>query len=438
MWRWLLRKLRQIRGFFEGFLLGDRGWGFVRLVMVGLCALLFLYASASVWEREAINMMILRWELTSPLLRLLPRLFLFFMAPLLNLHTLRYLLVPLAAFVGAIFLGARYVQDIYELKRYRLGLQYILASLFGIFYPRLIISGGVKKIEPGEENLLDQIGGPGYVIIRPGNVVLFERLNNPSNVRAAGFHFIGRFEMIKEIVNLEDQHGHIDRLRAVTKDGLVVLTKDIQYRFRLWSDRRYSVEAGRSPKRPYPYSVQAVRNMAYNRSVRGTELTSWADAVRIIFEGEIQNYIRQHTIDQVTAPRADGNDPRGDIHRLYQSARFRQAFKAIGAQLGWYGIGHFEVENPLVNDQRVSTWQAGWRGDASVIRAYSEAVTESYKEQGRAEAQAEILLSLVHAVQEIQGSEQAQGEHLQDVFLTRMTQLLEAMNEGEGIEPGGV
>jgi hypothetical protein len=433
---WLSRRTWRFGDFLTKFMAGDRKWGYIRLLIVMVFISLFAYVSGLLWERPYVEMTIFGWNLVNEGLRQSPQVLLWLFAPIFTIQSARYMIIPLAAFVGAFFLGARYVQDIYELRSFRKALHYLFASLFGFPYPYLIISGGQKGIGPGEENLLDRIGGPGYVIIRPGNVVLFEHLNNPSRVLAQGYHFVPRFVTIKEIASLEDQHGFIDRLVATTKDGVVVAARDIHYRYRLWSSRRISDLSTRSQKVPYPYSVKAVYNMAYHRAARANGLTSWPDTVRIFFEGEIQNYIRRHTVDQVTAPRTLDNDPRGEIHQLYLLPRFREGFKNIGAQLLWCGIGHFEVENPLVNEQRVSTWQAGWRGDANVIRAYSEAVTQSYKEQGRAEAQAEILLSIVHALNDIGTDEAQRDQHLQDIFLFRIAQLLEAMNE-EGLDRGG-
>jgi hypothetical protein len=349
--------------------------------------------------------------------------------------SLRYLIVPTAAVVGAFLVGAQYVKDIYELKSYGLAFQYIFASVFGIGYPSLIIEEGKPRIKADEENLLVSIGGPGYVVIRPGNIVLFENLRNPSGVRAEGFHFISRFETIKEIADLEDQHDYIEELNAVTKDGIEVIARDINFRYRLWSSRKVGGQNGRTPSVPYPYSVQAMRNMAYNRVVSDGGYTNWAETMRRQFKGEIQKYISRNQVDQVTAPRNFEENPSGklrgnpreDIHRIYESPEIRERFKNIGAQLLWYGIGHFDVNNPLVNDQRVSTWQAGWRGDAKKTLAYSEAKKMAYIEQGRAEAQAEILMGIVHGLDDLNSSEEDRNKNLQEIFLVRMAQLLDAM-----------
>lgn len=424
--RSLQRFLRQIRNLFGSFLIGDRNWASLRFFCLVLSILIFFVLASLSWDREVINQSVIRIK-ESPGFSFFPKSVLQFLAPFLTFQTVRYLLLPVGASLLAIMIGALYVQDIYELRKYRNALRYVVASMFGLYYPFLVIRDGKKQISPGEENLLDKVGGPGWVVIRPGNAVLFERLTNPTSVLAEGFHFVSRFETIKEIVDLKDQHGYLEKISAVTKDGVVVNARDIHYIYRLWSGRRLGGESGRTQEHPYPYSVRAVRNVAYGRSVEAKGLTSWPRIVKIIFEGEIQNYIRRRQLDQITSPTMAGSDPRSEIHQLYKSARLRKRLHDVGAELLWYGIGHLDVENPLVNDQRVETWQAGWRGDAEVITAYSEALKKVYKEQGRAEAQAEILLAIIQALRDAQI--QPGQPDMQKVFLVRVAQLLEAMNE---------
>lgn len=426
------RMFRRIRNFFANFLVGDQQWASARFFGLAFAILAFFIVVSFTWDEDTVKQSVDNIRENYPALSLLPEQVLKLLAPFFDLHTLRYLIVPAGASIFAIMIAALYVQDIYELRKYRRAFQYVLASTFGLRYPSLEIRDGAKRINPGDENLLDKIGGPGWVVIRPGSVVLFEKLTNPTAVLAEGAHFIPRFEMIKEIVDLKDQHGYLDKISAVTKDGVVVNARDIHFNYRLWSGHRLGGEAGRTQDNPYPYSVKAVRNLAYNRSVTSYGLTSWADTVRIYFEGEIQTYIRKRQLDQVMSPRTAGSDPRSEIHRLYETAGFRRRFSNIGAELLWYGIGHMDVENPLVNDQRVETWQAGWRGDAEVIVAYSEALKKVYREQGRAEAQAEILLAIIQALKDARI--QPGQPDLRQVFLVRVAQLLEAMNENSGLK----
>lgn len=346
----------------------------------------------------------------------------------------RYLVIPLAALFCAFLAGARYVQDIYSSK-YGLAALYLLASFGGIAYPEIKISEGEKQLEKGKKNRLDSIGGPGYITIRPGNVILTERLHSPAGVYSAGTFFASRFELIVLTLNLDDQHGLVPSVSAVTKDGITVTVRDVQFRYRVWSGQRVTnTAAGRSLSNPYPFTVQAIRNVAYNRTVSLKGLSSWHDAVKSVIVGSITEYIATHQLDQITAPRYVEGDPRKEIGIKLQTPGVRDRLKDTGAQLLWCDIGHFEVENKAISDQRIDTWKAGWVGNANVKRAYGEAQRIAYQEIGHAEAQAEILMSIIHAFDDIDLAKEEKDRNIRNIILMRTAQLLEALASGPGNE----
>jgi hypothetical protein len=347
----------------------------------------------------------------------------------------RYLLIPLVALFAALLAGIRYIQDIYNLESYWIAALYLLSSFGGIGYPRLLISEGQKKIDNGKVNRLELIGGPGYITIRPGNAILTERLYNPAGVYSAGTFFASRFETIVNTINLDDQHGAVTLVSAVTKDGIPVTVRDIQFRYRVWSGQRVTnTAAGRNPTNPYPYTVQAIRNMTYNRSVTTDGLTPWHDAVKGVIVGSITEYIAKHKLDQITAPRYVEGDPRKEIGGQLQTPSVRDKLKDVGAQLLWYDIGHFDVDNKAVSEQRVDTWKAGWIGNAKVTRAYGDAQRIAYQEIGRAEAQAEVLMSIAHAFDDIDLSKEEKDRNIRNIVLMRTAQVLETLSTTTGDE----
>ena len=93
---------------------------------------------------------------------------------------------------------------------------------------------------------------------------------------------------------------------AKTKDGIEVVVRDIHYRYRLRTGRRFGDHERRKAMNPYPYSVEAVKDMAYNRTVGRDGLSSWHTAVRLAFDGGITEYIKSHKFDDLTAPNYDG------------------------------------------------------------------------------------------------------------------------------------
>jgi hypothetical protein len=457
----LRRMLHWLAEIPTGLLVGDRFWALLRLAIVLAILLGFMCLGGIIYEQDTIDQKVAEWRTDDPSLQDTAQWILELKALFATPKSWRYLIMPLASLVGAIFLGARYIQDIYNLKSFRKVLHYLVASLFDVYYPSLVIEDGKFKLKPGDENMVEKIGGPGNVVVRPGSVALFENAHNPSNIGAQGIHFLSRFEKIREKGSLEEQHGHIEQLAAVTKDGVRVYARDIHYRYRIMPNRhlrinegldtqepppqdnpnseysryRYALRGGRTPWVPYPYSIQAIRHMTYNRVVDAKGLVSWADTVRKQFDGEIKNYIRRNMLDQVTAPRAFGQTasglqmrkPRQEIHNLYQNPGFRRRFREVGAELLWYGIGYFEVADSRVTDQRVETWRAGWQGDARKKRAYAEARRVAYEEQGRAEARAEILMGIIAGLDSSGLSETQRKERIPELLLLQVSNLLDSL-----------
>lgn len=392
------RRKHRLHRYFHQFLVSDK-WGWVRMVLMIYLVLSFGILASVLFDRTP-----------------LPR--------------LRYSLVVFFAFTSALMAGASYIRKLHGLEHYSTAIRFLWVSLFGIGYPRLVISDGIAQLQPEEENILYRIGGPGYLVIRPGNLVLLERLEHPAAILAAGKHFVSRFEKIREIISLEDQHSRIEELTAVTKDGIELRVRGIEFRYRLWADMRE-----RTHTDPYPFSEQAVRNLVYNRSAKNGEVPSWAAAVGGIIRGTISEYINRNQADLITAPRYLEGDPRAEIEKLFKSERVRKRLKSIGTQLLWIDIGHFDFAEEIVDKERLKTWQAKWIGSASVIRAYGEAQRLAYQELGRAEAQAEMLMSIVAALRDVEFSSEKR-DNLRNIVLARTAQILEAMTSFQKPDTG--
>jgi hypothetical protein len=86
-------------------------------------------------------------------------------------------------------------------------------------------------------------------------------------------------------------------------------------------------------------------------------------------------------------------------------------------------MGHFEAVDERVDEQFVETWGAKWLGNAKVKRAFGEAQRTSYLEIGRAEAQAEMLLSIIDALDGVEKSD----ENVRSIILSRTAQILDGL-----------
>lgn len=430
-----------IRNLFNNLFFGGRYWGYLRLLLIILATVFFMLLGRIAFEQIDVVAVTEGWLAQYPWLQVVPPGLLNFAALLFSGRFLRFLYLLLAALIGALLLGARFVQDTYQLPRFRLAFRYILAAFTGIGYPRLTVDGGKKVIASGELNLLELVGGPGYLSIRPGNVALIEGLTGPLRVLSAGSHFISRSEVIKDTASLDDQHGYIERVPTTTKDGISIEVCDIHFRYRLRTGPPPGVYAQRTPARQYPFSVEAVSDMAYNRPVSTTGLNPWHNAVQSAVVGTITDFINQCRIDYLTAPSVEGGNPRLDIAELLKQPGTRQRLRNLGAELLWCDIGHFDIPEPKpeeaekFKDPRSEKWGATWVGSAAVERAYGDAQRLAYQELGRAEAQAEMLMSILSTLNDIPLAEDP-NQNLRKVILMRTAQILEALTERLQPPPG--
>jgi hypothetical protein len=335
--------------------------------------------------------------------------------------SLRYLIAPIAACVAAFLAAVLYLRDIYEVDSFGQVAEYLFASCFGFSYPSLNVYGGKKVVKEGIENMLDVIGGPGYVLVQPGNAVLFEGQNAPAEIRPAGRHFVPRYQRIQPIA-LEEQYGEIEESSAMSRDGFDIHIKHTRFSFRLAAD-----QVVRSRDNPYPYSTEAIKDMIYNRTFSDDEKGSWSAGVESEIRKVLIGYINKNTLDRLTAPTEEGADPRGEIKQELYSPSVTKKLLKRGAELLWIDIGSFEIPNKMVEEQRLSNWQAKWMGDARVARSFGEAQRLAYQEIGRAEAQAEMLISIMHSLADV--NLKAGNETLRDVVLVRTAQLLQTMGE---------
>jgi len=100
----------------------------------------------------------------------------------------------------------------------------------------------------------------------------------------------------------------------------------------------------------------------------------------------------------------------------------------MGAHLLWCDIGHFEEDRAAL-EQRLETWSAKWTGNANVIRAQGEAQRVAYQELGHAEAQADMLRSIIHAFDDIDLSKEKKDQNIRNVILMRTAQILDSLTD---------
>ncbi len=400
------RLIRKARNLFDTFISAGSLWGWLRLVMVIVLVLILASRNLSVWT-EAGTQPVLLW----------------------GWWGWRHLVFPIAALVGALLLGCNYVKRLHMLPRWRMACKHLVANAFALSYPALKVKDGKADLRLAEQNLLLLVGGPGWLNIRPGSIAVVENATRPTAAHGAGMHFVNRLERVREIISLADQQRSTE-LNLASKDGIEVLVKNIQYRFRLRTGHCLTNTHPRTSNDPYPFSVEAAFKLVYRRSVRmregQVETTPWDFLIKNQVEGIITDYVNQNWFDQLTTPRPFNPDPRQTMIDNMKGDGLRDAMRTLGTELIWFDIGNFEPARPVVDDQRVDTWGIRWTGVADVNIAAGEAERMAAHEMYRSQAQAEMLTSIMQALQDANVTPY-ERQNLLRMLLLRTAQILDAM-----------
>ena len=363
------------------------------------------------------------------------------------LNVARYALAPFAAMVSVLLLGARYLQDIYELPSYSSALRYLVASMFdgppyslfllsGRLLPSLNISNGKAEDTDGDINLLQRLGGPGWLSVERGNVVLLEYLRSPAKVLGPGFHFIPRLLHVEEIFHLEDQHWEASPIVATTKDGIEVVVHDFQFGYRLASPHGTTLRK-RTAVDPYPFSAKSIWKLAYNPSVSGDgKRLPWGKWVQNKLDGVITDFINKSSIDELIVPST--RHLREEVLSKICAPDLRKAvINTMGTEVTWLNIGSFDINDEKIGkeikDYRLKAWFAQWTGKASLIRAEGKAEQISQTEGGRIEKTTSMLRGILQSLEDVNLDEDT-DEHVWNIVLARTAQIMEAMTSQYGID----
>ncbi|MCD4671143.1 MAG: hypothetical protein K8R77_00635 [Anaerolineaceae bacterium] len=361
---------------------------------------------------------------TNPFFAHVPRGILEFFVLRVSGETLRYAILPLLAVILIFIAGAYFVKDVYDLDTFGQGLRHMVSAMFGLFYPKLLVDEGEVKLEDGKTNLLNALGGPGYVLIQPGNVVQFRQIRELTNPSMSESYFLAHFEYLELPVSLEDQIGHSPSAVYETRDGILTRFRDIRYGYRIMpADDGFK----RSPDQPYSYDPVALESFLFERSVDDEGLRTWQRNISFAIDGPIRAFVGEKTIDFLMAPGIDEQEVRRIIRTRVLNA---QPLRKFGAELLWIDIGKIELFQfgDQINSKRIQRWAADWKGDADVTRAYGEATKRVFLEIGRAEAQAEALKSIAKSLGDVDWQDD-EVSNLRRILLSRTAQFLETFLE---------
>ena len=291
--------------------------------------------------------------------------------PFFHPRVLVHLLPAVAAILGSLFVGSLYLTDLFELDSFWVAANYLVGALFGLAYPTLTInSGDIVNLEAQySNNPLLRIGGPGYVNVHLGFAAVFEtedglpRVYGPlTGDQGTRKPFIEGFERLRGVVDLRDQIGKVDEVRAVTRDGIEVYARDAQMLFRVHSGGQQ-----RSLQNPYPYTEDGIRRLVYGQAVKKEMQLKWEEMLPEIVSREIRKFVARHTIEEFLAlqpsrmleeaesspGKTDQQEEQGSLIQIprrqlsehFHTEQLKQDLQNNGLELAWVGVGTWEVRD---------------------------------------------------------------------------------------------
>jgi regulator of protease activity HflC (stomatin/prohibitin superfamily) len=299
------------------------------------------------------------------------------------------------------------MREVYGVTR-RQALRLLLSTIFQTSYAYYIVEDGeITKSKP--DGLLPQLGGPGIVIIKPYNAVVFERSGEVTRIVGPGKVLTKRFEFAKEIIDLCKQSTPFTCENVLTKDH-VPLTFHCSVNFRIeaakdtakWLKSPVSSDQGGQFPGVISGDYKVYQHTLY-RAVYQTGSSGWKGTTKGASETQLLNVVREY--------------PLADLYRL-QSGRLIRKQSAIdqirqevlhrvsdlatqwGVTVTGFKIASFEAPAE-VKEGLLELWAAPYEKVRTRIEA--EAVRKRIESRGQAEAQAIAHIERVksHAREEL-------------------------------------
>jgi hypothetical protein len=340
-----------------------------------------------------------------------------------------YFLSLISAFAASV----AYIRDIYGMETDRIPFRHFITCLFGVFVPKIKVTNKIHDSDWKE--MVEKIGGPAFLNIDTGYAVITETMTAPAHIYGqGGRQFVSWQERVQDVIDLHEQEGGPSNLQATSRDGIEVKAENLRFNFRIW-DHQWDSQGNKASdsQNPFPLSKDAIHNFVYNRIVQidkaGQQKPfSWREVVGGQVKGIVKGYINEHLLDDVIASRehAENKNPRKEIRDRAYGADFRQRMRLIGTILRWWDPGEFRSQDDI-ETQFLANWGVDLDGNIKLNQASGSAQIQAYEELGRAEAEAELLMSILRSLDGIKFSSD-KTQSLQNLILMRTAQVIRALN----------
>jgi hypothetical protein len=193
-----------------------------------------------------------------------------------------------------------------------------------------------------QDDPLLRVGGPGYILVAAGDIVVTERNGRFERVLGSGKHKLERFETAHAVLDLREQVRFAEKVALTTREGLTLHTS-LHVTFRL---RRRDQRPGRLHQ--FTWDEAAVRRAARAVTVTDLEVQRWDDIPLGVAIGQLRNQISELHMDALIDPdHVFQEEPVARVQRLVK-AKTRQIVRDLaGVELIELQIGALQFDEKV-------------------------------------------------------------------------------------------
>jgi regulator of protease activity HflC (stomatin/prohibitin superfamily) len=309
------------------------------------------------------------------------------------------ILIPTVFWLATLFVSTRWilsVSDSFDIP-WRQALKFVASRTFGTAQAYLVVENS-EIIAENPPGILSRLGGPGVLVVRPGNAVVLERGGQTSRIVGPGAHELKPFETIKKpiaakgIVDLRPQGASGTATDVLTKDG-IPLDFEVGTGFQIepqskTDERPSSHYQGGEATTPvlgepeYPVYEKTIHKAIFNTSPGG-----WKGMFPGGPIGILRDIVASFTLDQIF-PRAPSADPNPDERTIKEiEDKVSERYDRSGSGVWFKGMDIKEVRVPPdVHERMLKRWTTPVDLGLKIEEAKTERDVMIERSKGRAES----------------------------------------------------
>jgi regulator of protease activity HflC (stomatin/prohibitin superfamily) len=297
------------------------------------------------------------------------------------------------SFLIAVYMSADWILSMGEVYGVTRGqaMRLLLSMFLHTNYPYYIVEDGeIKQSKP--QGLLPLLGGPGKVIIKPYNAVVFERGGEVTRIEGPGLITTGRFELPKEVVDLRKQSVSWTTEQLLTKDH-VPLVFHCGVSFRI----EQAKETGRQSRDNIPPEQDKrdvisgdykVYKDTLRRAVYETTKAGWQATTKGATESQLLQLVREYPLEAFyKLQQGHLIQEESIIDKIVQEtlARVKKISPIWGVAVSSFRIKSFEAPEDI-QEKLLEMWAARYAERSKLIKAETEKESIITISEGRRQA----------------------------------------------------